>query len=105
MWSLKAYLKAKCADPAFLDRYHEECAICPKTVAIMTTIRERGLAFADVAQRAGVDIEHLQLLEAGERCDIEEVHRLGRCLDLAIAGDCRRESWRRSKTTESPMER
>ncbi len=97
MWSFRAYLKAKCADPRFLDRYHEQCNICPKTVLIFTTMRERGLAHEVVARQAGVDPEHLHLLEEAERCSFEDVRKLGRCLGLSISEDCKKEHWRRSK--------
>ena len=50
MWSFRAYLKAKCADPAFHEQYHEQCNICPKTVLIISTIREQGLSKEEVAR-------------------------------------------------------
>ena len=67
MWSFRAYLKAKCADPKFLDQYREGCNICPKTVLVFSTIREQGLTYEDVARRAGVELEHLELLEEADR--------------------------------------
>jgi hypothetical protein len=97
MWTFRGYLQAKCADPKFLDQYREECSVCPKTVLIFSTIREQGLAYEDVAQRAGVDLEHLELLEQADRCSFEEVQRLGRCLNLSLSDKCTREDWRRSK--------
>lgn len=97
MWSFRAYLKAKCADPEFLDQYHEGCNICPKTVLIINTIREQGLTNEDVARRAGVELEHLELLETADRCSFEDVQKLGRCLDLSLSGECPKEDWHRSK--------
>ena len=90
MWSFRGYLEAKCDDPAFRDLYREQCNICPKTVQIITTMREQGLAVEDVARRAGVEPEHLELLEAGDQCIFDDVQKLGRCLDLSFSGECRK---------------
>jgi hypothetical protein len=90
MWSFKAYLKAKCADPAFREQYHEQCTICPKTVMIIRTIGEQGLANEDVARSSGVELEHLELLESADRCDFEDVQKLGQCLNLSLSGECRK---------------
>jgi hypothetical protein len=90
MWSFRAYLKAKCADPQFLDQYHEQCTICPKTVMIISAIRERGLTNEDVARRSGVELEHLEMLESADRCVFEDVQKLGRCLNLSLSGECRK---------------
>ena len=97
MWGFRAYLKAKCADPKFLDQYQEQCNICPKTVLIISTIRELGLTREDVARRAGVELEHLELLEAAERCSFEDVQKLGRCLDLSLPGECKKANRSRTK--------
>ena len=90
MWSFRGYLEVKCADPAFRDQYREQCNICPKTVQIVTAIRERGLAGEDVALRAGVEPAHLELLETGDQCIFDDVQKLGRCLDLDFSGLCRK---------------
>ncbi len=105
MWSFRAYLKAKCADPSFNERYHEQCAICPKTVLIFTAIRERRLPHEEVAARAGVDPERLRLLEAAEECDFEEVRKLGRCLGLDLPEECRKKEWLRSRDENSKNQR
>jgi len=98
MWSFRGYLKAKCADPKFLDQYHEGCNICPKTVLILSTIRERGLAYEDVARSAGVEREHLELLEEADRCSFEDVQKLGRLLGLSLSGQCKKADWHQSKS-------
>ena len=98
MWSFSAYLKAKCADPKFLDQYREGCNICPKTVLVFSTIREQGLTYEDVARRAGVELEHLELLEEADRCSFEDVKKLGRCLNLSLSDECPKEDWHRSKS-------
>lgn len=90
MWSLRAYLKAKCADPEFLDQYREQCNICPKTVMIISTIREQGLTKEDVARRSGVELEHLELLASADRCIFDDVQKLGRCLNLSLPGECKK---------------
>jgi hypothetical protein len=54
MWSFRAYLNKKCADPGFLDQYREQCAICPKTVLVFNEIRNWGLNEA-VARARGVE--------------------------------------------------
>ncbi len=92
MWSFRAYLKAKCADPEFLDQYREQCTLCPKTVMIISTIRERGLTNEDVARRSGVELEHLELLESADRCIFDDVQKLGRCLNLTLSGECRKKN-------------
>jgi hypothetical protein len=97
MWSFRAYLKAKCADPEFLDQYREQCAICPKTVLIINAIREQGLTNEDVARRAGVELEHLELLEAADRCSFEDVQKLGRCLNLSLSDECKKAGRRKLK--------
>ena len=90
MWSFRAYLKAKCADPEFLDQYHEQCNICPKTVMIISAIRSRGLTNEDVARSSGVELEHLELLESADRCIFDDVQKLGRCLNLSLPGECKK---------------
>ncbi len=90
MWTFRAYLLAKCADPAFLDQYHEQCTICPKTVLIISTIRERGLTNENVARRSGVKLEHLELLESADRCNFDDVRKLGRCLNLTWTNECKK---------------
>ena len=97
MWSFRAYLKAKCADPVFFDQYYEGCNICPKTVLIFNTIREQGLRYEDVARRARVELEHLELLESADQCIFDDVRKLGRCLDLSFSGECKKENWKKSK--------
>ena len=91
MWAFRDYLRAKCADPAFLDRYRAQCTICPTTVMIISAIREQGLSFDDVARRAGVDPTHLDLLESADRCSFDDVQKLARLLDLPVPGVCRKE--------------
>jgi hypothetical protein len=90
MWTFRAYLRAKCADPGFLDRYHEQCTICPKTVLIITTIRERGLTNEDVVRGSGVKLEHLELLESADQCIFDEVRKLGRFLNLSLSDECKK---------------
>jgi len=90
MWSLRAYLEAKCTDPGFLDRYREQCTICPKTVLIVSAIRERGLSNEDVARDSGVELEHLELLESADRCIFNGVQKLGRYLNLSLSGACKK---------------
>jgi hypothetical protein len=90
MWSFRAYLAAKCTDPGFLDHYHEQCTICPKTVLIISTIRERGLAKEDVARGAGVELEHLELLESADQCIHDDVQKLGQYLKLSLSGECKK---------------
>lgn len=90
MWSFRAYLKAKCADPEFLDHYHDQCTICPTTVLIISAIRSQGLTNEDVARRAGVELEHLELLESADLCNFDDVQKLGRCLNLSLPGECKK---------------
>ena len=97
MWSFRAYLKDKCADPGFDDQYHEQCAICPNTVMIITAMREQGLSIEDAARGAGVDLEHLELLESADRCSFDDVRKLGRYLNLPISAECKKETRKRKK--------
>lgn len=90
MWSFRAYLKTKCADPEFLAQYRDQCCICPRTVLIISTIRERGLSNEAVARGAGVALEHLELLESADRCFFDDVQKLYRFLDLPLSGECRK---------------
>ena len=90
MWSFRAYLNKKCADPGFLDQYREQCAICPKTVLVVNEIRERGLSNEAVARSAGVELEHLLLLESADRCSYDDVKKLCHFLNLALPGECRK---------------
>jgi len=90
MWSFRAYLKAKCADQGFHAQYREQCAICPMTVLLISTIRERGLSNADVARGAEVDLERLELLESADRCSFDDVKKLYRFLDIPMSGECRK---------------
>jgi hypothetical protein len=91
MWTFREYLLTKCADPRFLDLYHEQCTICPKTVLIITTIRERGLTNLDVASGSGVSLEHLELLESADQCIFADVQRLGRYLNLSWSDVCKKQ--------------
>ncbi len=95
MWTFRSYLQAKCSDPAFLDQYHEQCTICPKTVLIISTIRERGLTNEDVARRTGVKLEHLELLESADQCNFDDVQKLGHCLNLSLSNDCKKANRKR----------
>jgi hypothetical protein len=88
MWSFRDYLKKKCADPEFFDQYREQCCICPLTVLIISTIRERGLSNEAVARGAGVEFEHLRLLESADRCSFDDVQKLFRFLGLPMSGGC-----------------
>jgi hypothetical protein len=90
MWSFRAYLNAKCADPGFAGQYLDQCNICPKTVKIITTIRERGLTNEDVARTAGVALERLELLESADQCIFDDTRKIARCLDLSFFGECRK---------------
>lgn len=92
MLSFREYLTAKCADPAFLGEYLEQCNICPKTVLIISTIREQGLSYEDVARRSGVELEHLKQLESGDKCIFSDVQKLGRCLNLSLSDECKKDS-------------
>ena len=97
VWSFRAYLEDKCADPAFLDHYLDQCNICPKTVLIITTISERGLSPQDVARQSGVNMEHLELLESADRCVYEDIVKLNRFLGLPEPGECKKENWKRGR--------
>jgi len=90
MWTFKSYLQAKCSDPAFLDQYHEQCTICPKTVLIITTMREWGLTNEEVANGSGVKLEHLELLESADQCIFADVQKLGRYLNLFLSDECKK---------------
>ena len=90
MWTFKAYLHAKCADPLFRDHYHEHCAICPMTVLIISTIREHGLTYEDVAIGSGVKREHLELLESADQCIYDDVQKLARYLNLTWSDECKK---------------
>ena len=90
MWTFRAYLRAKCTDPVFLDQYHEHCTICPKTVLIINTIRERGLSNEEVAKRSGVKLEHLELLESADQCIFADVQKLGQYLNLSLSDVCKK---------------
>ncbi len=90
MWSFRGYLKTKCADPEFLAQFREQCAICPRTVLIISTIRERGLSNEVVARGAGVKLENLELLELADRCSFDDVRKLYRFLDLTLSGKCKK---------------
>ena len=95
MWSFRAYLKAKCADPGFLDQYQEQCTICPKTVMIISVIKERGLSPEEVARQSGVAREHLDLLESADRCSFDDVQKLARCLNLSLPDECKKKTNRK----------
>jgi hypothetical protein len=97
MWSLRAYLKDKCAEQKFLELYQDQCTICPKTVLIISTIRERGLSHEKVARRSGVAFEHLELLESADRCSFDDVEKLSRFLGLPVPGGCRKKSGNRDR--------
>jgi hypothetical protein len=92
MWTFRAYLQAKCTDPGFLDQYHEQCTICPKTVLIITTMRERGLTNEEVAKGSGVKLEHLALLESADQCIFADVQKLGQYLNLSLSDVCKKEN-------------
>jgi hypothetical protein len=91
MWTFRAYLQAKCADPGFLDLYHEQCTVCPKTVQIIAAIRERGLTYEEVAKGSGVSLEHLELLESADQCIFADVQKLGLYLNLSLSDVCKKE--------------
>jgi hypothetical protein len=90
MKTLRIYLKDKCADPEFLKCYQEQCTICPKTVRIFGAIAEQGLSCEAVARKAGIDPEHLALLESADRCSFDEVKKLYIALGLSLPGGCKK---------------
>lgn len=94
MWSFRGYLKAKCADPVFLEQYHDQCNICPNTVMIITAIREQGLSYEEVARRAGVESRNLELLETADHCSFDDVQKLGRCLNLPVSSVCKKQTFK-----------
>jgi len=98
MWSFRAYLKDKCADPEFLDQYHEQCTICPTTVMIISEIREKGISNKDVAKSSGVEIEHLELLESAESCSYDDVLKLASFLNLPLSDVCKKTIKNREKS-------
>lgn len=90
MKTFRAYLRDKCADPEFRKCYQDQCTICPKTVQIIAAITEQGLSIEAAARKAGVDPEHLALLESGDRCSFDEVKRLCAALGLSLPDGCKR---------------
>jgi hypothetical protein len=90
MQSFREYLKAQCADPAFREQYHEQCCICQWTASIISTIQERGLSNESVARGAGVELEHLELLESADRCSPDDVLKLCGYLGIPDSGVCRK---------------
>ena len=90
MKTFRTYLREKCADPEFRKCYQDQCTICPRTVRIFAAIAEQGLSTAAVAQKAGVDPEHLALLESADRCSFDEVKRLCAVLGISIPDECKK---------------
>ncbi|MCK9418679.1 MAG: helix-turn-helix domain-containing protein [Nitrospirae bacterium] len=92
MKTFRRYLRDKCADPEFLKRYQDQCTICPKTVQIITAIAEQGLSNEAAARKAGVDPEHLALLESADRCSFDEVKKLSIALGLSLPDGCNKKA-------------
>jgi DNA-binding Xre family transcriptional regulator len=59
-------------------------------VQIFAAIAEQGLTREAVARKAGVDPEHLALLESADRCSFDEVKKLCAALGLSISGECKK---------------
>ncbi len=91
MWRFRTYLEAKCGDSVFREHYHDQCNICPNTVKIISTIRERGLDPGQVAKQAGISPVNLELLESADRCSFDEVQKLSRCLGLPVPAECKKQ--------------
>lgn len=92
MKTFRIYLRDKCADPEFLKRYQDQCTICPMTVKIVAAISEQGLSSEAVAHKAGIDPEHLALLESADRCSFDEVKKLCTALGLSLPDGCKKEA-------------
>jgi hypothetical protein len=90
MKTFRTYLREKCADPEFFRCYQDQCAICPQTAKIFTAISDQGLSIGAVAQKAGVDPEHLALLESADRCSFDDVKKLCIALGLSLPGGCKK---------------
>jgi DNA-binding Xre family transcriptional regulator len=90
MKTFRIYLREKCADPEFLKCYQDQCTICPRTAQIFAAIAEQGLSSEAVAQKAGVDPEHLALLESADRCSFDEVKKLCVALGLSVPDKCKK---------------
>jgi hypothetical protein len=90
MKTFRIYLRDKCADPEFLKRYQDQCTICPKTVRIFAAITEQGLSGEAVARKAGIDPEHLELLESADRCSFDDVKKLYKALVLPLPDGCKK---------------
>jgi transcriptional regulator with XRE-family HTH domain len=59
-------------------------------VQIIAAIKEQGLSNETVARKAGVDPEHLSLLESGDRCSFDEVKKLCTALGLSLPDECKK---------------
>jgi lambda repressor-like predicted transcriptional regulator len=92
MKSFRSYLRDKCADPEFLKRYEEQCNICPTTAKIFAAISEQGLSCETAARKAGVDPDHLALLESADRCSFDEVKKLCAVLGVPIPEGCKKDA-------------
>lgn len=90
MKTFRIYLRDKCADPEFRKRYQDQCTICPTTARVLAAITEQGLSSAEAAHKAGVDPEHLALLESADRCSFDEVKKLCITLGLSLPHECKK---------------
>ncbi len=90
MGTFRAYLKAQCEDLEFRIKYHEQCGICQRTAMLISTIQQRGLSNEEVAHGAGVELDHLELLESADRCFSDDILKLSHFLGIQDAGECRK---------------
>jgi lambda repressor-like predicted transcriptional regulator len=59
-------------------------------VQIIAAITEQGLSIEAVALKAGVDPEHLALLESADRCSFDDVKKLCAALGLSLPAGCKK---------------
>ncbi len=86
------YFRSKMKDPAFRQRYKQECHVCANTVQIFAKIEHDGTSLTQLSAATGADEKKLKALRDADYCDPEMVIRLCRYLELPIPEQCPRRS-------------
>jgi hypothetical protein len=84
----RKYLDEKLNDPDFNKNFHDNCAICPTTVHIVTAISESLFVPEEIACQCDIPIEAIRNLEAADKCCVASVKKLCEYFGIPRPIDC-----------------
>ena len=90
MQVFRKYLEEKLSDPEFTETYHNNCAICPLTVRLVTAVAESTEEMESIASRCDIPVQAIMDLETAEKCCVESVKKLSDYFGIPRPVNCLR---------------